>query len=74
MTKRNHIREVIAKNRGNQAVFKRRKEDKAIVKAELRSLNAVQLSLKEQIKGVVLQFGSNDKLLQVAYNQVDILK
>jgi hypothetical protein len=41
MTKRNHIREVIAKNRGNQAVFKRRKEDKAIVKAELRSLKVV---------------------------------
>jgi hypothetical protein len=41
MTKRNHIREVIAKNRGNQTVFKWRKEDKAIVKAELRSLKVV---------------------------------
>lgn len=74
MAKKNHIREVITKNKTNQVAFKRLKKEKTIVEAKLRRLKVDYSSLKEQIQDIVLQLGSNDKLLQAIYNKVDILK
>lgn len=74
MAKKNHIREVITKNKTNQVAFKRLKKEKTTVEAKLRRLKVDYSSLKEQIQDIVLQLGSNNKLLQAIYNKVDILK
>ena len=47
MTKRNHVREVIAKNTTNEADFEQLKKKKVVVKVKLKSLKVDYSSLKE---------------------------
>jgi len=54
MAERNHVREVIAINRANQATFKRLKEENIGLEAKLKSLDVTYSMLKEQIQGVIL--------------------
>jgi len=63
MTKRNHIREAIIINKAYYAVLEWLKEEKVVVEAKLKSFKVAYLSQKKQIQDIVLQLGSNDKLL-----------
>jgi len=63
MTKRNHIREAIIINKVYYAVLEWLKEEKVVVEAKLKSFKVAYLSQKKQIQDIVLQLGSNDKLL-----------
>lgn len=74
MAERNYVTEAITINRANQAAFEWLKKEKVVMETELWSLKVAYSSLKEQIQGVILQLGYNDKLLQVVYNQMGTLK
>jgi hypothetical protein len=54
MAEKNHVREVIAINKGNQATFEWLKKENVGIKAELKSLDVAYSMLKEQIQGIIL--------------------
>jgi hypothetical protein len=63
VAERNYVKEASTINRANQAAFEWLKKERVIVETELGSLKVAYSSLKEQIQGVILQLGYNDKLL-----------
>jgi hypothetical protein len=54
MAEKNHVREVIAINKGNQATFEWLKEKNIGIEAELKSLDVAYSMLNEQIQGIIL--------------------
>jgi hypothetical protein len=54
IAEKNHVREVIAINRGNQATFEWLKKENIGIEAELKSLDVAYSMLKEQIQSIIL--------------------
>uniref|UniRef100_B9NF87 Uncharacterized protein n=1 Tax=Populus trichocarpa TaxID=3694 RepID=B9NF87_POPTR len=50
------------------------RKEKVVVEAELRDLKVAYTSLKDNMQGIVIQLGSTEKELQMAYNKVAALK